>query len=106
MSSTAIGLGVLAERNLAATSGPGVLSVMLLLQDVAAIPILAFVPLLAGAGQRENASWGARPGRRGDRRHRAGRPPAAAPALRWIAKQPRPKSSPPPRCCWWWPLPR
>ncbi|HRI17594.1 MAG TPA: cation:proton antiporter, partial [Burkholderiaceae bacterium] len=50
MSSTAIGLSVLAERNLmATTSGQSVLSVMLL-QDVAAIPILALVPLLAVAG--------------------------------------------------------
>ena len=51
MSSTAIGLGALAERNLMATaSGQGVLSVALL-QDIAAIPILALVPLLAiGAG--------------------------------------------------------
>ena len=50
MSSTAIGLGVLAERNLMATSsGQSVLSVALL-QDVAAIPILALVPLLAVAG--------------------------------------------------------
>jgi len=50
MSSTAIGLGVMAERNLmATTSGQSVLSVMLL-QDVAAIPILAFVPLLATSG--------------------------------------------------------
>ncbi|HEV7913972.1 MAG TPA: cation:proton antiporter, partial [Albitalea sp.] len=49
MSSTAIGLGVLAERNLmATTSGQSILSVALL-QDVAAIPILALVPLLAGA---------------------------------------------------------
>ncbi len=49
MSSTAIGLGVLAERNLMATSsGQSVLSVALL-QDVAAIPILALVPLLATA---------------------------------------------------------
>ncbi|HEY2928356.1 glutathione-regulated potassium-efflux system protein KefC [Piscinibacter sp.] len=47
MSSTAIGLGVLAERNLLATSsGQSILSVALL-QDVAAIPILALVPLLA-----------------------------------------------------------
>lgn len=50
MSSTAIGLGALAERNLmATTSGQSVLSVALL-QDVAAIPILALLPLLAGAG--------------------------------------------------------
>jgi glutathione-regulated potassium-efflux system ancillary protein KefC len=49
MSSTAIGLAVLAERNLlATTSGQSVLSVALL-QDVAAIPILALVPLLATA---------------------------------------------------------
>ena len=51
MSSTAIGLGALAERNLMATrSGQSVLSVALL-QDIAAIPVLALVPLLAvGAG--------------------------------------------------------
>jgi glutathione-regulated potassium-efflux system ancillary protein KefC len=49
MSSTAIGLGVLAERNLmATTSGQGLLSVALL-QDIAAIPILALVPLLAAS---------------------------------------------------------
>jgi glutathione-regulated potassium-efflux system ancillary protein KefC len=47
MSSTAIGLGALAERNLMATvSGQQVLSVALL-QDMAAIPVLALVPLLA-----------------------------------------------------------
>jgi len=50
MSSTAIGLGALAERNLMATrAGQGVLSVALL-QDTAAIPILALVPLLAITG--------------------------------------------------------
>jgi glutathione-regulated potassium-efflux system ancillary protein KefC len=50
MSSTAIGLGVLAERNLmATTAGQSVLSVALL-QDMAAIPILAILPLLAVAG--------------------------------------------------------
>ena len=47
MSSTAIGLGVLAERNLMATSsGQSILSVALF-QDMAAIPILALLPLLA-----------------------------------------------------------
>ena len=47
MSSTAIGLGVLNERNLMSTrAGQSVLSVALL-QDIAAIPILALVPLLA-----------------------------------------------------------
>ncbi len=50
MSSTAIGLAVLGERNLmATTAGQSVLSVALL-QDIAAIPILALVPLLAAWG--------------------------------------------------------
>jgi glutathione-regulated potassium-efflux system ancillary protein KefC len=50
LSSTAIGLSVLNERNLMATSaGQSVLSVALL-QDIAAIPVLAVVPLLALQG--------------------------------------------------------
>jgi glutathione-regulated potassium-efflux system ancillary protein KefC len=59
MSSTAIGLGVLAERNLAAThAGRSVLSVSLF-QDVASIPALALLPLLAiGAGAAaEGGGW-------------------------------------------------
>ncbi len=49
MSSTAIGLAVLGERNLMPTpAGRSVLST-LLLQDIAAIPILAIVPLLGAA---------------------------------------------------------
>jgi glutathione-regulated potassium-efflux system ancillary protein KefC len=57
MSSTAIGLGVLAERNLAATtSGQAVLSVALL-QDVAAIPILALLPLLAVSTVQSGGGW-------------------------------------------------
>lgn len=60
MSSTAIGLGVLAERNLMSTSsGQSILSVALL-QDVAAIPILALVPLLAVSGAvqaHEGGGW-------------------------------------------------
>lgn len=59
LSSTAIGLGALAERNLmGTTSGQSVLSVALL-QDVAAIPILALIPLLAlGAeAHAEGQGW-------------------------------------------------
>jgi len=58
LSSTAIGLGVLAERNLMATSsGEGVLSVSLL-QDIAAIPILALLPFLAvAAGTSDGGGW-------------------------------------------------
>jgi glutathione-regulated potassium-efflux system ancillary protein KefC len=56
MSSTAIGLGVLNERSLMNTSsGQSVLSVALL-QDVAAIPILALLPLLAAAHAQADAS--------------------------------------------------
>jgi glutathione-regulated potassium-efflux system ancillary protein KefC len=59
MSSTAIGLGVLGERNLmATTSGQSLLSVALL-QDIAAIPILALVPLLAATEgvHAEGGAW-------------------------------------------------
>jgi glutathione-regulated potassium-efflux system ancillary protein KefC len=58
LSSTAIGLGVLGERNLAATSaGQSVLAVALL-QDIAAIPILAGVPLLVAAdAARHGGGW-------------------------------------------------
>ena len=58
MSSTAIGLGVLNERSLMQTSsGQSVLSVALL-QDVAAIPILALLPLLATAqAQADGSGW-------------------------------------------------
>ncbi len=61
MSSTAIGLAVLNERNLLpTTAGQSVLSVSLL-QDIAAIPILALVPLLAtahaGAAAAAGSGW-------------------------------------------------
>lgn len=58
MSSTAIGLGVLAERNLMATSGGQSLLSVALLQDIAAIPILALVPLLAAStSQADGNAW-------------------------------------------------
>jgi len=50
MSSTAVGMAVLAERNLGrTTAGQSVLSVALL-QDIAAIPVLALVPIVAATG--------------------------------------------------------
>lgn len=57
-SSTATGVGVATERNLLpTTSGRNLLSV-LLLQDVAAIPVLAFIPLMAVSGAHaESAGW-------------------------------------------------
>ncbi|MGZ5214932.1 MAG: glutathione-regulated potassium-efflux system protein KefC [Caldimonas sp.] len=58
MSSTAIGLGVLADRNLmATTSGESILSVSLL-QDIATIPIIALLPFLALASGHEDAGGG------------------------------------------------
>ncbi|HEX7438110.1 MAG TPA: glutathione-regulated potassium-efflux system protein KefC, partial [Caldimonas sp.] len=58
LSSTAIALGMLAERSLlGTTSGQSVLSVSLL-QDVAAIPLLALLPLLGAAGAHgSGAGW-------------------------------------------------
>jgi glutathione-regulated potassium-efflux system ancillary protein KefC len=58
LSSTAIGLGVVGERGLMNThSGQSVLSVALL-QDVAAIPVLALLPLLAAAeAHAEGGGW-------------------------------------------------
>ncbi|MEO7337631.1 MAG: monovalent cation:proton antiporter-2 (CPA2) family protein, partial [Caldimonas sp.] len=58
LSSTAIALGVLAERSLlGTTSGQSVLSVSLL-QDVAAIPLLALLPLLAANGAHaDGGEW-------------------------------------------------
>ncbi|PZP35069.1 MAG: glutathione-regulated potassium-efflux system protein KefC [Roseateles depolymerans] len=53
MSSTAVALAVMAERNLGrTTAGESVLSVALL-QDIAAIPILALVPVLAVSGAHD-----------------------------------------------------
>ncbi len=58
MSSTAIGLGVLAERNLMSTTGGQSLLSVALLQDIAAIPILALVPLLAvSTSQADGNAW-------------------------------------------------
>jgi glutathione-regulated potassium-efflux system ancillary protein KefC len=59
MSSTAVGLSILGERNLGTTTtGRSVLSVSLM-QDVSAIPILALFPLLAvgAAAGTEGSVW-------------------------------------------------
>ncbi|HEY0954428.1 MAG TPA: glutathione-regulated potassium-efflux system protein KefC [Roseateles sp.] len=59
MSSTAVALAVLAERNLGrTTAGESILSVALL-QDIAAIPVLALVPILAAHGDSDGGggSW-------------------------------------------------
>ena len=56
LSSTAIALQVLAQRNQLATSSGQAAFAILLFQDVAAIPILALLPLLAVASQVESAT--------------------------------------------------
>ena len=109
LSSTAIGLQVLAERNLLPHRPAGQAGFSILLfQDVAAIPILALLPLLAAAPRRQ------RDGRRrpaGSRRCKivgviggivlGGRLLLRPAAALDRAQQARPRSSPPPRCCWW-----
>ena len=93
MSSTAIGLGVLGERNmLPTTAGQSVLSVSLF-QDVAAIPILALLPLLAAGGAAAHGG-----GARGALLALAviaaivfGGRLLLRPALRWIARSDTPE---------------
>ena len=58
LSSTAIALQVFGERNLLKTPGGQAGFSILLFQDVAAIPILALLPLLAGATAAEQAITG------------------------------------------------
>ena len=94
MSSTAVALAVLAERNLGrTTAGQSVLSVALL-QDIAAIPVLALVPIVALSGV------GAEPGAGGWQALKAlaavltivlGGRLALRPALRWIARSNTPE---------------
>ncbi|MBP6765895.1 MAG: glutathione-regulated potassium-efflux system protein KefC [Rubrivivax sp.] len=93
LSSTAIGLGVLAERNLMATSaGQSVLSVALL-QDIAAIPILAIVPLLASGSSADGAGgWlGAAKALAVIAAIVLGGRLLLRPALRWIARSETPE---------------
>ena len=95
MSSTAIGLGVLNERNLMATSsGQSVLSVALL-QDIAAIPILALLPLLAVATAAAPAAgsgwWGAAKAVGVVAAIVLGGRLLLRPALRWIARSDTPE---------------
>ncbi|NRT54423.1 glutathione-regulated potassium-efflux system protein KefC [Sphaerotilus uruguayifluvii] len=58
LSSTAVSLQVMQERNLMSTSGGQAAFAILLFQDVAAIPILALIPLLAPRVQAAGNHWG------------------------------------------------
>jgi len=97
MSSTAIGLSVLAERNVQASSaGQGVLGVALF-QDVAAIPILALLPLLpavvpqAVAGAAGGGWWAAGKAVAVIAALLLGGRLLLRPALRWIARSRTPE---------------
>ena len=93
LSSTAIGLGVLAERNLmTTTSGESILSVSLL-QDIAAIPILALLPFLAvAASHGDGGGWlGAAKAIGTIAVIVLGGRLLLRPALRWIAKSDTPE---------------
>jgi glutathione-regulated potassium-efflux system ancillary protein KefC len=59
LSSTAIALQVMGERNLLPTSGGQAAFSILLFQDVAAIPILALLPLLGGISDLNDAAGAA-----------------------------------------------
>lgn len=88
MSSTAVALAVLAERNVGkTTAGQSVLSVALL-QDIAAIPVLALIPILAlsGANAEEDGSWQALKAIAAVLTIILGGRLALRPALRWIAR--------------------
>jgi hypothetical protein len=92
LSSTAIALQVMGERNLLPTSSGQAGFSILLFQDVAAIPILALLPLLGVADARQ-AEHGAalaagRQDRRRHRRHHPGRPAAAAAAAALDRQEP------------------
>ncbi|SDM23892.1 Kef-type potassium/proton antiporter, CPA2 family [Oryzisolibacter propanilivorax] len=96
LSSTAIALQVLAERNLTRTEGGQRTFAVLLLQDMAAIPILALLPLLGAAGQPHLHGLG-------ETLAEAGRTAAfiaaivlggrlaLRPVLRWIARSKQPE---------------
>lgn len=93
MSSTAIGIGVLGERGLmSSSSGQSVLSVALL-QDVAAIPILALLPLLATTRihAEGNGWWSAAKALGVIAAIVLGGRLAVRPALRWIARSATPE---------------
>jgi glutathione-regulated potassium-efflux system ancillary protein KefC len=97
MSSTAIGLSVLAERNVQPSpAGQGVLGVALF-QDVAAIPILALLPLLpavlpqAVAGAAGGGWWAAAKAVAVIAALLLGGRLLLRPALRWIARSRTPE---------------
>ncbi len=91
MSSTAIGLGTLAERSLMASRAGAVVLAVLLLQDIAAIPILALVPLLGESQASGHAGWAAARALAVVLALVLGGHFLLRPALRWIARSELPE---------------
>ncbi|MEN3293558.1 MAG: glutathione-regulated potassium-efflux system ancillary protein KefC, partial [Burkholderiales bacterium] len=57
LSSTAVALSTLQERNLMSTPAGSAAFSILLFQDIAAIPMIAIVPLLGGAAEDSSLGW-------------------------------------------------
>lgn len=57
LSSTAIALATLEERNLLATPAGSAGFSILLFQDIAAIPMIALIPMLGGGAQQSGLGW-------------------------------------------------
>ena len=112
LSSTAIALQAIGERNLMPTSSGQAGCSMLLFQDVAAIPILALLPLLAGVSDsnealaQSNLALEALKIIAGIGGIILGGRLLLRPVLGWIAKSDTPEILPLRLCCWWWALPR
>ncbi|MDC8784301.1 glutathione-regulated potassium-efflux system protein KefC [Roseateles koreensis] len=93
MSSTAVAMAVLAERNLGrTTAGEAILSVALL-QDIAAIPVLALVPIVAASvpNTADSSGWQAAKALGMVLAIVFGGRLALRPALRWIARSKTPE---------------
>ena len=94
LSSTAIGLGTLAERNLTATTAGASVLAVALLQDIAALPILGLVPLLGSGAEHAGGSAAGRARRRWSAVIAGivlGGRLALRPTLRWIARSRTPE---------------
>src|SRR3569832_2545467 len=57
LSSTAIALATLEERNLMTTPAGSAGFSILLLQDIAAIPMIALIPMLGGGAHKSGHGW-------------------------------------------------
>ena len=97
MSSTAIGMQVMGERNMTPTPAGRTAFAILLFQDIAAIPLIAVIPLVAqlmglGSTRPATSRCGRRRRSRSPRSRRSGRRPlsrAAGPALRGEGRRAR-----------------